>query len=176
MPGRETHLRAAMYSYAGRLLYKVLEPCIFIPAVLNGGSNRSQAYGKAQRLQQAWFTSGTARKAGGAKTKARRADRWMRARCSRPLKAVSIVFAGRALGSHGRVSRQGESWSDLHIEAPLGKEAQRWTADLAFPSTPRLTLGGPWCAGTGPTALSPSPDSGAATPRPPMCTRRCLPS
>ena len=72
----------------------------------------------------------------GPKPRARRADRWVRARCSWPLKAVRIVFAGRALGSHGRVSRQGESWSDLLIEALLGKEAQRWTSDLDFPPPP----------------------------------------
>ena len=67
MPGRETHPRAAMYSCAYHLLHKVPQTCIVKPAALDG--DRSQGYGRdAQRLERAWFTSGTAWGVGGAKT------------------------------------------------------------------------------------------------------------
>lgn len=59
--------------------------------------------------------------------------------------------------------------------SPFRERGLEMDLTLPFLQPLRPTLGGPWCAGTGPMALSLSPDSGVATARPPMCTHRCLP-
>lgn len=102
MPDRETHLRAAMYSSAGHLLHKVPQTCIVTPAASGGDSNESQGYGNSPETEASLVTLGTACEAGGAKPRDRRVDRWVRAGHPRPLKAASVVPAGRTRGGHGR--------------------------------------------------------------------------